>query len=99
MNLPDQQFTPLLAADRSQGLPPIINVGCGTDLTIAELAELIARVVDFGGRIIWDTTKPDGTGRKLLDVTRLTVRGFTATTEILTGLGLAYQQFVAEMYK
>ena len=51
--------------------PEIINVGCGEDISIRELAELICDVVGFDGELVWDKTKPDGTPRKLLDVTRI----------------------------
>ena len=54
---------------------PIVNVGWGEDVTIKELAELILSVIDYTGRLHFDTTKPDGTPRKLLDVTRLTELG------------------------
>ena len=63
-----------------------INVGCGSDLSIAELAELIARVVGFTGRIQFDPSKPDGTPRKLLDVSRMRDLGWTARIPLETGL-------------
>jgi GDP-L-fucose synthase len=63
-----------------------INIGCGSDLSIAELAELIARVVGFTGRIKFDPSKPDGTPRKLLDVSRMRDLGWTARIPLETGL-------------
>ena len=63
-----------------------INVGCGSDLSIAELAELIARVVGFEGRIKFDPSKPDGTPRKLLDISRMRDLGWTARIPLETGL-------------
>ena len=63
-----------------------INIGCGSDLSIAELAELIARVVGFTGRIQFDPSKPDGTPRKLLDVSRMRDLGWTARIPLETGL-------------
>lgn len=61
---------------------PIVNVGCGTDLTIRELAETVMRVVGFEGRIVFDSSKPDGTPRKLLDVSRLTALGWRASVPL-----------------
>ena len=66
--------------------PQTINVGTGVDVTIRELAETVARVVGFSGRIEWDTSKPDGTPRKLLDVSRLAELGWRARTELDDGL-------------
>lgn len=71
-----------------------INVGTGVDCTIRELAELIARVTGFSGRLIWDSTKPDGTPRKLLDVSRLQSLGWRASIDLEQGLRSAYQWFV-----
>ncbi len=62
---------PAFSSWKSYDSPELINVGCGTDITIRELAELVGRVVGFSGKIEWDTTKPDGTPRKLLDVSKL----------------------------
>ena len=69
---------------------PIVNVGCGADLTIRELAETVMRVVGFEGRIVFDSSKPDGTPRKLLDVSRLTALGWRAKVPLEAGLRLAY---------
>src|SRR5206468_1968923 len=66
--------------------PEIINVGCGEDISIRELAELICDVVGFDGELAWDTTKPDGTPRKLLDVTRLHDLGWQATISFRDGI-------------
>lgn len=90
MNLPDEQFVPLVTSTQSA---PIINIGCGEDLTIAELASMIAKVVGYKGRIHFDTTKPDGTPRKLLNVDRLHGLGWRAKTDLQAGLSLAYQYF------
>ncbi len=90
MNLPDEQFVPLVTSTTSA---PIINIGCGEDLTIAELASMIAKVVGYQGRIHFDTTKPDGTPRKLLNVDRLHALGWRAKTDLQEGLSLAYQYF------
>ncbi|MDP1765975.1 MAG: GDP-L-fucose synthase, partial [Methylotenera sp.] len=68
MNLPDEQFKPLLASYRNDGLPPLVNIGTGVDVTIKELAELVSSVVGYNGSLEFDSTKPDGTMRKLMDV-------------------------------
>lgn len=70
-----------------------INIGTGTDVTIAELAEMVAKVVGFQGRLVFDATKPDGTPRKLLDVGRLAVLGWTGRTALEDGLQLSYRWF------
>jgi GDP-L-fucose synthase len=72
-----------------------INVGFGTDITIRELASLVSEVVGFKGQIVWDTTKPDGTPRKLMDSSRLFALGWRPQIELRTGLALAYQDFLA----
>jgi len=69
----------------------IFNVGTGVDVTIRELAELVMQVVGFTGDIEFDTSKPDGTPRKLLDVSRLTQMGWQARTSLLDGIALAYE--------
>jgi len=71
-----------------------INVGSGTDLTILELAEMIAEVTGFSGRIETDPSKPDGTPRKLLDISRLSALGWRANIELRDGLREAYAWFV-----
>ncbi len=73
--------------------PHLINIGTGEDLTIRELAETIARVVGYRGEIVFDTSKPDGTPRKLLDVSRLHALGWRATTSLEQGLKQAYADF------
>ncbi|MFT7228004.1 MAG: GDP-L-fucose synthase [Methylophilaceae bacterium] len=93
MNLNDEQFKPLLAADRNDGLPPLLNLGSGNDLTIAELANLIKEVVGFEGEIVLDSTKPDGTMRKLMDSTRLNQLGWKVNMKLKEGLAQAYQDF------
>ena len=93
MNLSDAQFQPLLAADRNDGLPPLLNLGSGNDLTIAELANLIKDVVGFTGEIQLDSTKPDGTMRKLMDSGRLNQLGWQVQMGLKDGLGRAYLDF------
>jgi len=71
--------------------PELINVGCGHDTTIRELAGLVGKVVGYSGQVEWDTTKPDGTPRKLLDVSKLNKLGWKATTPLEEGLRATYQ--------
>jgi len=71
-----------------------INIGTGEDLTIKELAETVASVIGFKGNIVWDTSKPDGTPRKLLDVTRLHNLGWKHKTSLREGIEKAYEWFV-----
>lgn len=95
MNLPDARYRPLLAADRNDGLPPLVNVGVGADVTIAEVATMIAETVGFTGRVEYDPSKPNGTPRKLMDCRRLNGLGWRATTPLPTGLARAYEDFKA----
>ena len=94
MNLPNEQYQPLLAAERNDGLPPVINIGVGEDVTIKELAETVRQVVGYAGEIVFDATKPDGTPRKLMNVDRLHGLGWKAHTGLVAGLAVAYQMFV-----
>jgi GDP-L-fucose synthase len=75
--------------------PEIINVGCGEDLTIAELAGLIRDVVGFKGKIVYDATKPDGTPRKLLDVSKCTALGWRPRTSLADGIAATYAWYLA----
>ena len=76
--------------------PDWINVGTGTDVTIRELTETVAAVTGFSGRIGWDSSKPDGTPRKLLDVTKLTALGWQARTALRDGVAATYASYLAE---
>ena len=73
----------------------IINVGCGEDISVRELAELICEVVGFDGDLIWDANKPDGTPRKLLDVTKLRVLGWKPSIPLRDGIARTYEWFLA----
>src|SRR5213596_2168365 len=75
--------------------PEIINIGCGEDITIRELAELICDVVGFDGELVWDKTKPDGMPRKLLDVTRIRALGWQPTISLRKGIAQTYEWFLA----
>jgi GDP-L-fucose synthase len=78
------------------GLPDWINVGTGTDVTIRELTEIVAGATGYAGRITWDATKPDGTPRKLLDVSRLAGLGWRARIALGEGVASTYSSFLAE---
>ena len=73
----------------------IVNVGTGEDVSIKELAELIQKIVGFEGQLSWDSSKPDGTPRKLLDVSKLTALGWKAQTSLEEGIRRSYDWFVA----
>ena len=75
--------------------PEIINIGCGEDVTIRELAELICDVVGFDGELVWDTTKPDGTPRKLLDTTRIRALDWQPQIPLNQGIAQTYEWFLA----
>lgn len=72
----------------------IINIGCGEDITIKELATLIKEITGFNGELIFDATKPDGTPRKLLDVTKINTLGWHYKTKLKEGIQMAYQDFL-----
>jgi GDP-L-fucose synthase len=74
----------------------LINVGCGVDLTIRELAELVQRVVGHHGEVRWDASKPDGTPRKLLDVSRLQALGWRAGITLADGIAATYRWFIEQ---
>ncbi len=93
MNQTDQELLPLLD---SQDQPPLVNIGCGEDLSIRELAEIVRNIVGFQGNIAWDASKPDGTPRKLLDVSLAHRLGWQARTDLQTGIRVAYRHFLAD---
>jgi GDP-L-fucose synthase len=98
MNLPDETFDTLLGSDETKTgvfMPPVVNVGVGEDLTIKELAETVKQVVGYSGEIVFDSTKPDGTPRKLMDVTRLTSIGWRHRVGLRDGLAIAYADFLS----
>jgi GDP-L-fucose synthase len=97
MGLPDAQYDTLLGSDEQATgvfMPPLVNIGVGVDLTIRELAESVKRAVGYDGNIIFDSDKPDGTPRKLMDVTRLNRLGWDAKTGMNAGLAQAYADFL-----
>ena len=98
MNLPDARYSALLGSDETisgRFEPPLVNIGVGQDVTIAELASLVSRVVGYSGGIVYDSSKPDGTPRKLMDVGLINGTGWQASTALDAGLTTAYAEFVA----
>ena len=91
MNLPEAQFGRLLGADSL----PLVNIGCGEDLSIRALAELVKSIVGFPGELVFDSSKPDGTPRKLLAVERLSALGWRATIGLEGGIARAYADYLA----
>jgi GDP-L-fucose synthase len=71
--------------------PGLVNIGVGNDLTIKELAELIKKITGFEGSIVFDASKPDGTPRKLMDVSKLNALGWKATISLQEGIKNVYQ--------
>ena len=92
LNLEDEPYRALLKKE-----PPLINVGTGEDLTIQELAGRIAALTHFTGRIAWDASKPDGTPRKLLDVSRMQALGWRARTSLDEGLQRTLEAYRASL--
>lgn len=84
----------LLEADNP---PDWVNLGCGTDISIRDLAQTVAQVVGYTGELVFDTTKPDGTPRKLMDTTRMSALGWTPRIPLETGLRAAYADFLLSL--
>lgn len=109
MNLPRDRFdklAPLAKAgegheiNRRYSIPfalPLINIGTGKDQTIQELAKMVAQLVGFDGVVEWDTSKPDGTPQKLLDVSRLTSLGWKAKISLQEGIRNAYKDYLRKI--
>lgn len=91
MSVDAATFAQLFSAD----VPPLINIGCGRDWTIAQLAQKIKATVGFSGALSFDASKPDGTPQKLLDITRLQTLGWSASTGLDEGLKRAYLDYVS----
>ncbi len=90
LDMPDSSFDRLV----DSSVCPLVNVGIGEDVTIRELAELVKRAVGFEGELVFDPSKPDGTPRKLLDVSKMKNLGWQAETKLEIGLKLAYEDFI-----
>ncbi len=94
--LSDKEFDEALYPSASRE-PPLINIGCGSDLTIRDLSEKIAQAVGFEGKLVFDTSKPDGTPRKLLDISRLASLGWHAKVALPDGIRMAYSDWLGKM--
>jgi GDP-L-fucose synthase len=90
--LDDKRYDALVAPSQC----PLINIGTGTDLTIRELAETVAAVVGYKGKFVQDTSKPDGTMRKVMDVSRINGLGWKAATSLKEGIALTYKEFTLQ---
>ena len=90
-NIPQERY-----ASETEPMRSHINVGTGTDVTIRELAETLVKVIGYEGKLVFDTTKPDGTPRKLMDVSRLARLGWSARTSLAAGLGGTYAWFLQQ---
>lgn len=86
-------------SDAEADIGEFVNIGTGTNQTSAELAQVIAEVVGFKDRRVFDTSKPDGTPRKLLDVSQLAGLGWRAAMTLRDGLALAYRDFLDRFFK
>ena len=99
MNLADERFRMLLGSDETvtgRFEPPLVNIGVGQDVTIAELAAMVAKVVGYEGSITFDSSKPDGTPRKLLHVGLMAAAGWQAGTGLEDGLRRTYADFLRQ---
>ncbi|UCV29984.1 GDP-L-fucose synthase family protein [Ferribacterium limneticum] len=99
MNLPDEKYDSLLGSDEAKTgkfEPPLVNIGVGEDVTIKELAEMVKQAVGYSGEIVFDSTKPDGTARKLMDVGKLHSMDWRNETNLKTGLGISYADFLSD---
>ena len=90
-DLSDNEFNSLTKSDTQS---PIINIGSGKDISISDLASIICRIVGYQGSIIWNNNKPDGTPRKLLDISKIQSLGWTPKTDLETGIKIAYDDFL-----
>lgn len=91
LNLPAEQFDPLV---RDPENPPLINLGSGEEVTIRDLLSMVCEVLGFDGEIVLDSSKPDGTPRKLLDSSRLFFLGWAPATRLREGIAKAYEDFL-----
>ncbi len=92
MNLSQEAFNELLLPERNVESVPLVNIGCGEDLTIKALAQLVQEIIGFSGKILWDKQKPDGTPRKILDVGKLFGLGWRPTITLKQGIADVYEE-------
>lgn len=95
MSLPKNEFRTLQSIDK----PPLVNIGCGTDQTIAECVDLVRNIVRYKGDIQWDRDKPDGTPKKLLDTRLLTSLGWQSQIDLSNGIEGAYADYLNRIDK
>lgn len=95
-DMADSSVFLLLNYDAPDTMPSHVNAGCGVDLTIKELSEIVRKTVDYKGNIVWDSTKPDGTPRKLLDVSKLTSLGWKPSITLEEGIRRVVSVYVNE---
>lgn len=74
--------------------PPLVNIGCGEDISIRELAELVAEIIGYKGRLVFDTSKPDGVMRKVMEISKLRGLGWVPEVDLRNGIALAYKDYV-----
>jgi GDP-L-fucose synthase len=105
LNLDDTKFEALCSGRFTQSSVlsaqqclPLINIGCGKDQTISSLANLVAPMVGFHGEILWDITKPDGTPRKLLDISRLKALGWSPRVDLEAGMKATYEWYLDQLH-
>lgn len=94
LNLPEKEFTKIAHSDEH---PPLINVGSGSELSIEDLAYMICRNLGFSGRVYFDSSRPDGTPRKLMDSSRLFALGWCPRISLEEGIDHAYKDFLARL--
>ena len=92
-----EQLEDSIASIFNNERPPLINIGCGEDLTIHELSKLVKDVVGFKGSLTFDTSKPDGTMRKLMDVSQINAMGWKASTDLIAGVVISYKEFLRSL--
>ena len=93
LNLPESVYSTMLVPDA----PPLINIGSGQDQTIRETAELVMNVLDYQGELVFDTSRPDGTPRKLLDVSKINSLGWRAATPLADGIRKTYESVRSQL--
>jgi GDP-L-fucose synthase len=94
MSLPETEFSALTAGERNDGTPPLVNVGVSHDISITELASKIRSIVQYTGDIDFDSTKPDGTPRKLMDSSRIAALGWKPKMNLDEGIANSYADFL-----
>ncbi len=97
MQMSDSEFNAILNEDKAS--PPLVNIGVGEDVSIKELADLIRNIAKYKGELVFDTTKPDGTLRKLMDVSKMHDMGWKAKVALDEGVGRVYTNYAHEMTK